>query len=210
MLLANRFGRAFSDVVETGANTDTDSDTIVITATNTTNYRVGEEKPVLAMTGQAIIELNEWVDVSSYDRIQMLFWFYARRNQANLESDRFVVEYALDDDNTTWFRLKSFQRGRGRFRRNNQWYLGRILLFDTGQLQKVRFRVQTFFPTSTKMILLDKFGILGFAQTLGGTEAGGPQTYQESRGGGPNRKSYLIRGKSTTMDEDWLSRQPLV
>ncbi|CAJ1951124.1 unnamed protein product [Cylindrotheca closterium] len=211
MLVANRFQYAFSDVEAgaTASNKDSDRDTIVITATNTTSVRLGElpSTPVLAMTGQVTIELNEWVDVTNYRIVQMLFWFYARRNQANVESDRFVVEYAnrtAANGDGTWITLKTYQRGRGRFRRNNRWYLGRVII-STPDLEAVQFRLQSFFPTSTKMVLLDKFGILGFGKEGMGTTSDKNSLSQESQQRGVSNEEP-IRGRSTNFyDDSWLS-----
>ncbi|KAL3935717.1 MAG: hypothetical protein SGBAC_008818 [Bacillariaceae sp.] len=218
MLVANRFSGGFSDVETEATTTDSDPDTVVITATNTTSVRLGElpSTPVLAMTGQSTVELDEWVDVSNYEKIQMLFWFYARRNQANVESDRFQVLYATrttTNGEGTWIALETYQRGKGRFRRNNRWYLAKVII-STPDFEAVNIRLQSFYPTSTKMVLLDKFGILGFEKEEVGmtndVQADGADSNHNSlskesqQRGVPNRSVSIdpIRGKSTNLTDD--------
>lgn len=99
-------------------------------------------------------------------RICLLFWFNARHNQTKVQTSRFEVYYASRATNATtasdWILLKSFQRGKGRFRRNSRWYLGKAAIATAG-LETIQFWVESFYPTVRQMVLFDKFFILGYA-----------------------------------------------
>jgi len=215
ILVGNRFQRAFTSA-ETGdmiLDSDTDSVNTTITVSNTTSIRMAGEastnKPIMALTGESTIVLNEWVDVSDYRKVQMLFWFNARRNQANVQTNRFEVNYANRTTNTTtagdWILLKTFQRGSGRFRRNSRWYLGKVAI-DTTDLEAIPFRFESFYPTTRQMVLLDKFAILGYtkdATTTSDTEKKDSTDSNQAMSptqeslGVPNRSDAIqpIRGK---------------